>query len=511
MSAHVHRRTLLAGATAAIALTTAVAAQPRRGGTLRVSVEQAPVKLSPLQQRVTPEYLLGELLYSGLTRLGPNMAAEPDLALSWSADAGLVDWTFKLRPGVTFHDGTALTAKDVVATLRAVLDPATGSPGRSNIGPIDTIDAPDDLTVHIHLKGPYADLPVALAYTNAKIVPAAILAANPARLDREAVGTGPFKLVSYEPSRLTVLERNPAYYRPDRHLLDRIEVVLYPDPTARASAQIAGDTDLMINVDPASYARLDSAAGTKAMRTPSGQFLNVIMGCTQKPFDDIRVRKALALTIDRPALVDLVAEGLGTVGADVPANAAYRFYDPLPAKEADIAEAKRLLAAAGHGGGLDVTLIASDRPGTRTQLGVALREMAKPAGFNITVQTMAHATFLDQAWLKAPFYVGYYNMQATIDAVFSLLYTADAPWNESKWNNAAFDTLIATARRTADDAQRKQLYDQAQKLMYDEVPTLIPTFFDVLAARGEYVQGFTLHPRGTVFRLEDVSVGPRKG
>ena len=102
---------------------------------------------------------------------------------------------------------------------------------------------------------------------------------------------------------------------------------------------------------------------------PSGQFLNVIMGCNQKPFDDPRVRKALSLSVDRPALLDLVAEGYGTVGADVAANAAYRFYDKLPPKKDDVAQAKSLLAAAGYPNGLSVTLVASDQPGTRTQLG----------------------------------------------------------------------------------------------------------------------------------------------
>ena len=509
------RRDVLAGgAVAAAGLSRPARAQGRRGGTLRVSVDQAAAKLNPLLHRVGPEYLLGELLYSGLTRLGPDMAALPDLALSWTPDAALTEWVFTLRPNVTFHDGSALTARDVVATFQAILDPATGSPGRSNVGPIDSVTALDDHTIRFKLTGPYADLPVAVAYTNAKIVPAAVLASGAARLDREAVGTGPFKLVSYEPSRMTAVARNPAYYRPDRPLLDRVEVLVYPDPTARTSAQIAGDTDLMLFVEPTSFERLQSATGIKALRTPSGQFLNVIMGCNQKPFDDARVRKALSLSIDRPGMLDLVAEGFGTVGVDVPANAAYRFYDKLPPKLDDIAQAKSLLAAAGYPNGLSVTLVASDQPSTRTALGIALREMAKPAGFNITVQTMAHATFLDQVWLKGPFYVGLYNMQATMDAIFSLLYTSSSPWNESKWNNAEFDRLVAAARQTADDAQRRQLYGQAQQLMYDQVPTLIPTFFDLLAAVRDYVEGFTLHPRSTVFRLEDVSLtgaAPRRG
>ncbi|MDJ0388540.1 ABC transporter substrate-binding protein [Roseomonas sp. E05] len=505
------RRNLLAGTAAGglalVGLHGAHAQTARRGGTLRISVEQAPSKLNPLQHRVGPEYLLGEMLYSGLTRLGPDMAAQPDLATSWSSNPELTEWTFRLRPQVAFHDGSALTAQDVVATFQAILDPATGSPGRSNIGPVDSVTAVDPLTVLFRLKGAYADLPVALAYTNARIIPAAVLKGGMARLDREALGTGPFRLVSYEPSRLTVLERNPDYYHPERPYLDRVEVQVFPDATARTAALLAGDSDLMLSAAPTDFARMEGAPGVKGLRTPSGQFLNVIMGCNQKPFDDVRVRRALALTIDREAMVELAAEGLGTVGADTPVNAAYRFNTALPPREANIAEAKKLLAEAGYPRGLELTLVASDRPNTRAQLGVALREMAKPAGFNINLQTMAHATFLDQVWLKGPFYIGLYNMQPTTDGIFSLLYASSAPWNESKWNNASFDKLVEDARRTADDARRRELYARAQKIMYDEVPTLIPVFFDLLAGIRTRVQGFNLHPRGAVYRIEEVWLG----
>ncbi|WEX09676.1 ABC transporter substrate-binding protein [Chelativorans sp. AA-79] len=485
-------------------------AQSARGGVLRVSVDQAPARLNPLQHRVNPEYLLGELLYSGLTRLGRDMQAEPDLAESWEANETLDTWTFRLRQGVTFHDGTPFSASDVVATFEAILDPATGSPARTNIGPVKTVSAADDLTVVFHLSSPYADLPVALAYTDAKIVPAAIVESGLERLDSEAVGTGPFKLVSYEPSRLTVVERNPDYYDPERPYLDRVDVVVYPDTTAEAAALISGDTDLMLIVPPSDFERVGGTTGITPLRIPSGQFLNVILGCDEKPFDDPRVRKALSLSIDREALVELVAEGYGTVGNDTPINSAYPFFADLPAKTPDYEAARALLAEAGYPDGLSLELIASDRPGTRTQLAVALRELAAPAGFRIEVQTLAHATYLDQVWLKGPFYVGFYNMQPTVDGIMSLLYTSDAAWNETKWNNAEFDRLIAGARGTIDETRRAELYAQAQQLMHDEVPTIIPVFFDLLGAKRDYVENFELHPRGAVFRLDHVSLGEGK-
>lgn len=484
----------------------AFAQAPRRGGTLKISVDQAVGKLNPLITRVNPEYLVAELLYSGLTRLKYDMSAEPDLAQSWTHSPDLLEWTFVLRKGLTFHDGSACAAADVVATFEAILDAKTASPARQNVGPIAKVTAKDASTVVFTLSSPFADLPVTLAYTNAKIVPAAVIKAGLARLDREAVGTGPFKLVSYEPERQVVVTRNDAYYDKGRPYLDRVQVVVYPDPTAEGSALIAGDTDMVASLPPTEYGRVAKASGVKGLRIPSGQFCNVNFGCDAKPFNDARVRQALGLTIDRTAMVDFVCEGYGTPGNDTPLNPAYRYYADQPLKKPDIAKAKSLLAAAGFPNGLDATLIASDRPAQRAQLAVALREMAKPAGVRINVETMPHATYLDQVWKKGSFYVGFYNMQATADAIFALLYTSNAAWNETRWNNAAFDKVVNEARGTADDAKRRGLYAQAQKLMHEDVPSLIPVFFDLLAAQREWVQGYALHPRGAVFRLDYVSL-----
>jgi peptide/nickel transport system substrate-binding protein len=152
------RRQLLAGAAALGSLPLSsmpvLAQTPKRGGTLRMSVDQAINKLNPLAVRVNPEYLVAELLYSSLTRLGLDMAPVPDLAEAWSSSPDLVEWTFRLRSGVTFHDGSPCRARDVAATFEAILDPNTASPARQNVGPIDAVRARDDLTVVIKTKAP---------------------------------------------------------------------------------------------------------------------------------------------------------------------------------------------------------------------------------------------------------------------------------------------------------------------------------------------------------------------
>lgn len=512
----ISRRHFLAGTSmllAAPALDFAFAA-PVKGGTLRVSIDQAASVIHPLLTRVNPEYLITELLYSNLTRLKADMSVEPDLATEWSANEALTEWTFKLRDGVKFHDGSAFTSADVVETYKAILNKDNASPARNNVGPIESIEAKDPLTVVFRLSAAYADMPVAVAYTTARIIPAAIATGDFKSLATKAVGTGPFKLVSYEPDRLIVVERNADYYDASRPHVDRVEVQVFPDISAEGSALISGDVDIVSTIQPTEYLRLEKSEGVDVLRVPSGQFCNINFGCDTKPFDDARVRRAVALTIDRQAMVDFVTEGFGTPGNDTPINSAYRFFADLPKREANIEEAKKLLAEAGYPNGFEATLIASDRPAVRTQLAVAIKEMAKEAGITINVQTMPHATYLEQVWKKGSFYVGFYNMQPTADGIFKLLYTSDASWNETRWNNAAFDKVVAEARGTTDETKRAALYAEAQKLMNDEVPSIIPVFFDVLAAKRAWVEGFDAHPRASVFRLDHVSLtdkAPKRG
>ncbi len=490
------------------------AEQASEGGILRISVGQAASVLNPLKARVYPEYMLAELLYSGLTRLRPDMQVEADLAESWSANEDLTVWSFELRKNLTFHDGSPCTAKDAAASLNAILDPDNAATGRKNIGPIQSIAVTGEHSLEVTLTQPYADFPVNLAYPAAKIIPASIAQGNLDELSTKAVGTGPFKLVSFEPERMIVVTRNENYYDPARPYLDGIEVVVYPDPTAEGSALISGDTDLMASAQATEYRRFEDASGVNALRVPSGQFLNVNMACDQKPFDDVRVRQALALCIDRNAMIDFVAEGYGTAGNDSPVNSAYNFYKDLPLRQVNIDKARQLLADAGYADGLKISLVASDKPSTRAQLAIAIREMAKPAGFDISVETMAHSTYLDQVWKKGNFYVGFYNMQPNEDSIFSLLYISDAAWNETRWNNKDFDALVKAAQQTADEAKRAELYGKAQALMHEEVPSIVPAFFDLLAAQRDYVEGYQLNPRGAVFRLDQVSLSdkaPKRG
>ena len=302
---HPTRRTVLAataGLPAILGLPQGASSQaaPKRGGTLRISVDQAASVIHPLRTRVNPEHMISELCYSNLTTLTTDMKPLPDLAESWSSNADFTEWTFKLRKDVKFSDGSRCTAADVVATYMAILDPKTASPARAIVSVIKEAVADDDGTdgtVLFRLHAPFADLPATVAFSATRIIPAAIAKGDLARLSRESIGTGPFKLVSYEPDRLIVVERNEHYFIPDQPYLDRIEIRVYPDNSAETSALISGDNDLMVITANSEFPRLKGARGVDAMQVPSGQFLNVNMGCDQKPFSDPRMRKALSTSV----------------------------------------------------------------------------------------------------------------------------------------------------------------------------------------------------------------------
>src|SRR5258708_29307725 len=185
---------------------------PRRGVTLRISVYQAASVIHPLRTRVNPEHMVAELCYSNLTTLTTSMAPLPDLALSWTANADFTEWTFKLRPGVKFSDGSPCTAKDVAATYVAILDPKVASPARSIVSMIKEPVAIGDETVLFRLNTAYADLPATVAVFGTRIIPASIATGDLAKLSRESVGCAPFKLVAYEPDRFIRVYRNPHHF-----------------------------------------------------------------------------------------------------------------------------------------------------------------------------------------------------------------------------------------------------------------------------------------------------------
>ena len=506
----ISRRTVVAGLSAAglLPLLPGIAfgqggGTPKTGGTLKITHSTTIATLNVLQCSGPAEYPTVDMLYSGITRMAEDMTALPDLAESWEADPEATVFTFKLRPNVTFHDGTPFTSADVKATFDAILDPATLCPARPVLNMIESVDTPDDLTVVFNLSAPYADFPISAAHVNARIVPKAMLA-DVTSLNTKANGTGPFRLESYDAATTTRLVRFDDYYQDGKPYLDAVEMHLFPDLAAEQANYLSGAMDAMLDVQQANYAQIEDAPGSQALRTPAGRFVNVVMRQDQEPFDDVRVRQAMAYAIDRDLLVDIILEGLGRVANDQPISPGYRFHAETEQRSYDPERAKSLLAEAGFPDGLKLEMVCSNRPAIRSQVGIAIKQMALPAGFDIDVQIMPHDTYLANVWMKGKFYIGYWGMQPTEDAAFTLLFTSDAAFADTAWNNAEFDALVQKGRTTLDPEERAKIYAEAQRMMVEATPSVIPFFQDVLSASRDGVHGWSAQPLRRAFFLEDV-------
>lgn len=491
-----------AGLTPAIGL--AQSGTPKRGGTLKISHSTRIATLNPLILSGPAEYPCIDMLYSGLTRIGPDNLPRADLAESWQADDDARGFTFRLRPGVTFHDGSPCTSADVKATYERILNRDLPASARSVLDMIDSIEAPDDVTVRFNLKIPYADFPFSTAHANARIISRAALAGPAEALETQPNGTGPFRMESYDSAQITRMVRNDKYFEPGKPYLDAVEMHLFPDLAAESANFLSGAMDVMLIVQQADFARIASASGSQALRVPSGRYVNVVMRYDTKPFDDLRVRKALAMAVDRQLLVDIVLEGLGRPAYDNILSPEFQYVIDTPEIGYDPAAAKALLAEAGYPNGVDLKLVASNRPAIRAQVAIAIKQMAEPAGFRIEVETMPHDTYLANVWMKGGFYMGYWGMQPTEDGTFNLLLTSNASYEDTGWKNAEFDALVAKGRATVNEAERAKIYAEAQRLILEERPYIIPFFEDVLTASRSGTNEWVVAPISRYFYVENV-------
>ena len=296
--------------------------QAKPGGQLTVALYKDLRTLNPIMGIFGNEWRSTVNLYNNLTRLTATGGVEGDLAESYTAGANSATWTFVLRDGVRFHDGSALGAGDVVATIEKILDPKTAAPYKAELGPIASVRAVDRRTVRVDLSSPYADLPKALASSMARIVSERGVA-DFGKLDTTVYGTGPFVLKEFVANERVVMERNPRYFRSGRPYLDRLVLRVLPDTTSQIAALENREVDVIGEVESDAFKRVGGIKGVKAVQVTGGTFNNVVLYADRPPFDDPRVRKALRLAMGRPQMSDAITGGVGTPADDQPISPAY--------------------------------------------------------------------------------------------------------------------------------------------------------------------------------------------
>ncbi len=485
---HLTRRVMMGSALALPALRSARAAP----GVLRIGIGASLNNLDPMRTTIGDEYIYGNLVFNGLTRMREDLVVEPDLAESWTYSDDLTRWTFRLRQGVKFHHGREMVADDVVVFYQRLLDPANNAPSRSNYDMVASVSAPDAYTVVFELSSPYGGFADILSDRQVKITPRDMVD----QLSTRPVGTGPFRFESYTPGDRMVLSRNADYFEPGLPKLAGVELRIIPEMSVKLAALQSGDIDVVWDLPLDQVKALAGRSGLRVESVPTASWDAAIMNNLIPPFNDPRVRRAFNLAVDKADIVELTlfGQGVPTISPIPPTHPFYATDAVVP--KTDPAAARRLLAEAGHPDGVRVPIIVPVGRPVRERLGVTLQQLTKPAGFDLQVQRVPFASYNAEVAGKAPLYIDGYFARPTIDTSTHPFLHSTGSWNARLWHysNPEVDRALQAARLTGDAAQQKQYYVAMQKALLDDPAGLIAYAVNFACAYRDGVGGVKTHP-----------------
>jgi peptide/nickel transport system substrate-binding protein len=486
------------------ATTTSASTGIQGGGVLKVAAEPA-VNRDPAFASARADILINQQVYDWLVEIGGDNQLLPGLTTEWSSPDGKT-WTFTLRSDVTFSSSEAFTADDVVYTFDRLRDPEVGSPGVGLYGNVEAVTAIDATHVRFTLTEPNPEFPSDVADYHAAILSKAV--ADPAN---EWVGTGPFKIISYSAEDRAVLDRNPYYWGTDAEgeplpYLDELHFVFSPDLAGQVEALRGDQVQFVAGLTSELVDSIKSDSKLKVITGPASAFHYVLhmRSDQERPSADARVRKALQLGTDHQGLIDQVRPGLAVVGNGTPVGPAYGDYYLEQAPPYDPEQAKALLAEAGFADGLTITLYAQQALEVPA-IATVWREQMKAIGVTVDIQTVPPDVYYgegDSSWLVVDFGITEWGARATPNAYFNAAYVSDAPWNESHWSDPEFDALVARINSELDRATRADLYRQAQQIMIERGPVIVPFFQTAAAGVNAAIEGVELAPdwSRTLFR-----------
>ena len=412
-------------------------------------------------------FQITEKIMSRLVRPGLDGRPQADLATNWESNEDATVWTFQLRSGVTFHDGSSFEAADVIYSLERTLDPENDSPARSAISMITDVTAIDDMTVQITLDTPFADMPLQLMDYRLRML-------NEGSGDTVATtgnGTGPFMVETFDAEGTTVLVANPNYWEGGPGVA-RMEVIGIGDGQARLQALLGGQIDMERGITAQQQVMLTGSDSYYVQTIPTGNWRGLVFRTDVEPFSDVRVRQAVRLAADREELVALVLGGEGVVACDTPVEPNDQYRADLSCPQ-DIERAKELLAEAGYLDGIDIDVHVATLEPTWPTLAVAYQQQAAAAGIRVNVVQTPTDGYWSEVWMKQDVAATRWN-ERPADQAFHEIYLSTAKWNESFYQDAEFDAMLAAARRELDFDARRAIYVQAQEHLSETSGTLIP-------------------------------------
>ena len=432
-----------------------------------------------------------------------HLKLQPVLAESWSANSAGDVWTFKIRQGVKFHNGAALTADDVVYTYQLQTDTKNASNALSAFGGVlapTGVTKVDDFTVAFHLEAPNGNFPYLTSSDNYNmiIIPKGY---NPANWQSSFFGTGPFVLKSYTPKVGASFTRNEKYWG-TKAKPAATEFTFYADQTPAILALTSGSIDVVGQFAVSGGEQLlASGAPYNIIRLKSSAHRELSMRCDQAPFTDPRVRQAIALTLDRPGIVSALFKGYADLGNDSPFAPVFPSTNTsVPQRAKNIAKAKSLLSQAGHSAGFSTKLVTEQLLEIPAYAQI-VAQAAKEIGVNIklTVESSSayygKATFGNSDWLDATMSLVDYGHRSVPNVFLGApLQTINAKsgtgsWNAAHFNNSSYDSLFAKYVAAVDLSTQRTIAGQIETLLLDQTPVIFGYFYNYLTATAKNVNG----------------------
>lgn len=467
--------------------TSASQASTQRSGNLRVAL-QAITQTDPAFISTDSEVLVANAVYDYLVDVDPKNKIVPRLATDWTISPDGLTYVFNLAKGVTFHDGSPFSAKDVVWTFNRLRDPTLQTPTVDLYSNIDSIEATGDLQVTFKLKQPNPFFLFDLSDNHALILKA------DTKDPTDFNGTGPFIVDKYSPEDRITFKANPNYFIPGEPKLAGFELIFFSDDTAAVDALKSGQIDLSMRMSSALFESLKNQPNIQTIDIPTNGFDLVRLRADQPPGNDPKVIQAFKLATDREAIFKLVQQGYGAVGRDSPIGPLYTQYytEDTPIPPRNVQKAKDLLAQAGYPNGLKLDMHVPDT-GNRPNLAAALKSQWAEAGIDVNVIVEPESVYYgDNGWLSVDLGITGWGSRPYPQFYLDTMLECGAKWNEAHWCDSEFDQLAKTAGTTMDEQTRVQAYHQIQKILIERGPIIVPYFFAQFAAINTKFQGFEL-------------------
>ena len=473
------------------------------GGSIKVAI-QRPVQIDPINMQDLGGYGVVAQCFEFLATLsadGTDIA--PGLAESWEPNADGSVWTFKLRQGVKWQDGSDFTADDVVATMGRLV--AAGNSGLKGVIDDKSTVATDPTTVTFNLLSPNGNFPYLVSVFNAQTVITPKDYATGTTLDAMPNGTGAWKLETFDTATGATYSRNEAWWG-GQTPLDTLEFVFFDETGPMVTAYQGGQVDCIVQFDVLSGEALLDDANTNVIATQAALHRQIWMRVDEGQFAKKEVRQALALSLDREAMIQQLFSGRADIGNDHVIAPIYPYFDPsVPQRKRDIEQAKSLLG----GQTINATLHAGQLLEI-PDLAVLIQSNAREAGFNLEVAVESLDTFYGAQWCPAEpasppcsgaaeLGIVDYGHRATPDVYLNAALKTEGIWNSSQYASSEFDAAFAEFQAAIGVEAQKAACTKIETILNEDVPISLPYFYNYLAGSSKKYQGIYSSALGQMF------------